>query len=228
MVEAKEASDLTNSADAGINFKTKTAYFTSEVGLFNGEGYHGVASGEDKIGTGNSLEWRFTAAALGNGTSHRHAKKDKYLDASFFGQYNMLNDSNLDSNGRAKTYAFYGVHAVYNQPEFLISAQYINGKNKNKTTYKKNGSGYSVNVAYRLGVNYKYEILARMDGWTAKMDNNPDLRTNNYIYGAAWKQNKNVKWLLTGQTYIAKEHKRYDGNAVQDYNSAMLTAEVKW
>ena len=227
-VESGQAADLTNSADAGINFQTKLPYFTSEIGLYNGEGYHGTQGTNDKIGTGNSIEWRLTAAALGNGQMKRSATKDTYLDASFFGQYNMLNDGNENADGHAETYAFYGFHAVYNMPAFLISAQYVIANNDNDTTYKKNGSGFSVNGSYRFGNKYEYELLARYDNWTAKMDNNPDLDTENYIYGAAWRQNKNLKWLLTGETYIAKDKKNYAGAYTQDFNAALLTAEVSW
>jgi len=35
LVEAKYGADLTNSADRGINFKTKTPYFSSELGVLN-------------------------------------------------------------------------------------------------------------------------------------------------------------------------------------------------
>ena len=232
-VESAQAADLTNSADLGINFQTKLPYFTSEIGLYNGEGYHGQQGTVDRIGTGNSIEWRLTAALLGNGQTKRSATKDTYFDASFFGQYNMLNDGNLEynpdtNNTTAKNYSFYGFHAVYNMPSFLISAQYVIAENDNKTTYSKNGSGYSVNGTYRFGNKDQYELLARYDNWTAKMDNNPDLTTENYIYGAAWRQNKNLKWLLTGETYIAKDHKNYKGATVQDFDALLITAEVSW
>ncbi|WP_345972264.1 hypothetical protein [Sulfurimonas diazotrophicus] len=227
MVESAQAADLTNSADAGINFKTKLPYFTSEIGLFNGEGYHGTQGNNDKIGTGNSIEWRLTAAALGDGDVKRKATKNTYLDLSFFGQYNMLNDGN-EMNGTAQTYAFYGFHTVYNMPSLLLSAQYVIAENNNDTTYKKSGSGFSVNGTYRFGDAYEFEVLARYDNWTAKMDNNPDLNTENYIYGAAWRQNKNLKWLLTGETYVANDKKNYAGSYTQDFTAAMLTAEVSW
>ena len=231
MTEAAETADLSNSADMGVNFKTKTDYFTSEIGLFNGEGYHGDNTAN--TGTGNSAEWRLTLAALGNGRAHRHATKDTYFDASFWGQYNMKNGSNKDANGDTQTYKIYGLHAVYNMPSFLLSAQYIMADNDNKDTYKKSGNGYSVNGTVRLGSKKEYEILARYDHWTAKRDNTiaqayADLNRDNYIYGAAWQQNKNVKWLLTGQTSTNKEHADFSGTVTQDYTAGMLTAEVKW
>ena len=226
--EAKETADLSNSADLGINFKTKTDYFTSEIGLFNGEGYHGATESYDNTstgntGTGNSLEWRLTAAMMGNGKAHRHETKDTWFDASFWGQYNMKNASNAK-----ETYKIYGLHTVYNMPSLLLSAQYIKAENDNKTVYKKNGSGYSANGTVRLGNNYQYEILARYDHWTAEKDNFDDLSRDNYIYGVAWKQNKNLKWILNGQTSKNTDHADYSGAVAQDYNAVMLTAQVEW
>lgn len=226
MTEAGETADLSNSADLGVNFKTKTEYFTSEIGLFNGEGYHGDSN--SNTGTGNSLEWRLTAAVLGGGKKHRHATKDTWLDASFWGQYNMKNGSNTDANGDTQSYKIYGLHAVYNMPSFLLSAQYIKAENDNKDTYNKNGNGYSVNGTVRLGSDNEYEVLARYDHWTAEKDNNDNLNRDNYIYGVAWAQNKNLKWLLTGQTSKNIDHGNQKGVVTQDYNAAMLTAEVKW
>ena len=243
LTEADETANLSNSADLGVNFQTKTNYFTSEIGLFNGEGYHGKDGATshngitDKLGTGNSLEWRLTAAMLGNGKTHRNPIKDTYFDASFWGQYNAKNSTNLNADKQASDYKIYGLHTVYNMPSLLLSAQYIKAENDNKdggvvasttSAYNKNGNGYSVNATYRLGANYQYEILARADGWTAKKDGFDDLSTNNYIYGAAWKQNKNFKWLLTGQTFKAKDHANYAGTVVQDWTAGMLTAQVSW
>ncbi|MFA6192896.1 MAG: hypothetical protein WC665_11185 [Sulfurimonas sp.] len=228
LTEASETADLSNSADLGVNFKTNTDHFTSEIGLFNGEGYHGKDGANDKIGTGNSLEWRLTAAMLGNGKAHRHDTKDTWFDASFWGQLNAKNSSNEDANGDSQSYKIYGLHTVYNMPALLLSAQYIKADNDNTATYKKNGSGYSANATYRMGKSYQYEILARADGWTAQRDGKDDLSTSNYIYGAAWKENKNLKWILNGQTFKAKDHGNYAGAVVQDYTAGLLTAEVSW
>jgi len=215
-----------SSADLGVNFKTKTNYFTSEVGIFNGEGYGGendVDSSGDKIyvGDGTSLEWRITLAALGNGKKKRKPTKDTFLDASFFGQYNM---DNTDNNG--ETYSFYGLHAVYNMPSFLVAAQYLTAENDSHEAGEKhfNGDGYSVNMTGRFGNKKQFSILGRYDRWESK-----DLKTDKvvetkdvYIYGAAWQQNKNIKWLATGETYNLKE------SDSEDYTKGMITAEVKW
>ena len=238
--EASEAGHLTNSADMGINFKTKTPYFTSEVGLFNGEGYHGENGDEEVVGGGNSVEWRATVAALGNGDKKRKPTKDSYLDASFFGQYNMNNSKNevYNSVGNAESYDYtiLGYHAVYNTPSFLIAGQYISADNDGsdkgvKGTSKFNGEGYSINGEVRIGKKKQYSLIGRYDRWEAENDHvtvGTKYKTNNYIYGLAWQQNSNIKWLLSGQTYQADDNKNYKGSTTQDWDSVMLTAEVHW
>ena len=223
--EASEAGHLTNSSDLGFNFKTKTPYFTSEVGVFNGEGYHGKngTTTEDEkanIGDGVSAEWRFTASIMGNGTLKRKAVKDTYFDASFFGQYNMENSANA-----GETYKIYGLHTVYNMPSFLISAQYIMSENNKKDETDFNGQGYSINGVYRFGQKKEFSIIGRYDNWENENSTSGTVGDveNNMIYGMAWQQNKNIKWLATGQSYYIE-----GANDSKDYNSAMITAEVHW
>ena len=232
-VEASEASHLTNSADLGFNFKTKTDYFTSEFGLFNGEGYHGTndnggANGEH-IGSGNSLEWRTTLAALGNGKKKRKPKKDSYFDASFFGQYNMSNSKNSDGAGNDETYVWYGLHTVYNTPSFLASAQYVSSENDLSDDSNWNGAGYSVNGTYRFGNKKEFSVIGRYDVWESENTTTEVSQvTNSSIYGLTYQQDKNVKWLLSGQSYTAVDGKNYKGSSASDWSSAMLTAEVHW
>ncbi|RUM74819.1 MAG: hypothetical protein DSZ10_00995 [Sulfurovum sp.] len=225
--ESKESADLTNSADMGVNFKTKTAYFTSEIGLFNGEGYH-----DHDYGKGLSAEWRLTAALLGNGNQKRHARKSTYFDASFWGQYNAKNSKNDHI-----TYKLYGFHAVYNQPSFLIAAQYNIAKNDNnnpanalKHRMHHNGHGYSVNADYRFGEGYQYDLFARYDRWVAEDPAHiqPDATMEHYLYGVAWEQNKNVTWYLNGKHFTPKEGVNYEGSAKKKFDAVMLTAEVNW
>ncbi|WP_373000880.1 hypothetical protein [Sulfurimonas sp.] len=228
-VEASESAHLTNSADLGFNFKTKTDYFTSELGIFNGEGYHGTNGANDEIGAGNSAEWRLTGAFLGNGKQKRKPTKDSYLDASFFGQYNIDNAANEDASGNAQTYAFYGLHAVYNMPNFLIAGQYVQADNENKGTSQYNGKGYSLNATGRFGAKKEFSVIGRYDVWTSeKQTTNVEQTTNSAIYGVAWQQNKNVKWLVSGQSFRAADNRNYKGSATQDWDSAMVTAEVHW
>lgn len=229
-VESKQSADLTNSADYGVNFKTKTDHFTSELGIFNGEGYHGTEGG-----TGQSLEWRLTAAILGEGTVKRKQTETTYWDASFYGQYNMKNNAN-----DKETYAFYGLHSVFNTPSFLLAGHYIVAENDNKIAASlsnrvhHNGRGFSFNGEFRFGENKAYRIFARYDNWTAEDTLSiaeggiEDSTSEHYLYGVAWQQNKNVTWILNGKTYLADNNTNYKGAAVQDFNSAMLTADVHW
>ncbi|HEY9202823.1 MAG TPA: hypothetical protein VIM82_00710 [Sulfurimonas sp.] len=230
-VEAGEAAHLTNSADLGVNLKTKTPYFTSELGIFNGEGYHGSndngGANDEELGDGLSAEWRLTAALLGNGEKKRKPLKDDYFDVSFFGQMNMDNSHNADAAGNVADYTWYGVHTVYNTPSFLISAQYVTSDNDlvkaGDTNW--NGQGYSVNGTFRFGEKKQFSAFARYDEWENEdvITDVVDETEKNIIYGLAWQQNKNFKWLLSGQTYKVDET-----NGADDWNSVMLTAEVHW
>lgn len=228
LIEADEAAHLSNSADLGVNFKTKTPYFTSELGVFNGEGYHGTNSNagstDDELGDGLSAEWRLTAAVLGNGETKRNPLKDDYFDVSFFGQYNTDNSHNLNATGNPEDYQFYGFHTVYNTPSFLIAAQYVTSDNDKANTTNWNGQGYSVNGTYRFGEKKQFSVFGRYDEWENENSTTSVVSSTeeNAIYGVAWQQNKNFKWLLSGQTYNIQE------NDTSDWDSIMLTAEVHW
>ncbi len=248
-VESSAGAHLTNSADLGINFKTKTDYFSSEVGVFNGEGYHEKdTEGEKDL----SYEWRFTAHPFGTGKKHVHATKDRYLDISFFGQINQdhtygvsLSDYksakasgtvNLDSLETDHDLTWFGGQVIYNQPNFLVSAQYIVSDNDD---YKKQGEGFSVNGEFRFGNSYKYSAIARYDTWDAdddeagsvdsisddgkakiSLDKNGD--KDMFLVGMGYKYSKNVKFFANIVNVT------YDNVDDKDYSQYMLSAEVKW
>ncbi len=226
LVEQKNGANLSNSADFGFNFKTKTKYFDSELGLFNGEGYHST-----QISSDMSFEWRTTAHILGvNGKDKE--KKLTYWDASFFGQYNKSHkgiDTNSDGvNDRFDDLIFYGLHTVYNQPKFLVAAQYIKSLDTaDNGTYvsKQAGEGYSVNAEYRLGNTNDYRALVRYDSWTPTVLAGPEYEQKTYIAGIAWDQNKNIEWVANIDiTDNAAGSRRESYNAT----AYMLTTQVKF
>jgi hypothetical protein len=200
LVEEKNAGHLTNSADRGVNFKTKTPYFSSELGIFNGEGYH-----NQEDGSSLSAEWRLTAHILGTGKK-KSKKSLTYANVSFFGQQNResAKHESADLN-------WMGLHAVYNQPEFLVSAQYIDVSDAD-TKYK--GSGYSVNGEYR--VDSKWNLIARYDAFELDADTEEKKRA---LAGVSYKYNHNVE-------FIANYLKEGGANDAQD--ALMLTAQVEW
>ncbi len=219
--ENGNSAHLSNSADFGVNFKTKTKYFDSEIGLFNGEGYH--ADQEDSNGI--SLEWRATAHILGVSGKDKQDKKT-YFDASFFGQLNQ--NHKASANGIAGDYDdlyFYGIHTVYNQPSFLVSAQYIySDDTASNDTYvsAQAGDGYSFNGEYRLGNDYEYRMLARYDSWTPKKLNSSDEKEKKTLTaGFAWDQSKNVQWVAN---VISTDNQ----DSTTDTTDYMLTTEVKF
>ena len=232
LIEAKNGGDLSNSADFGFNFKTKTQYIENEIGLFNGEGYHSDFNDDEssaKAGRGISLEWRTTAHILGVSGKEKQTKKI-YFDASFFGQYNK--NHKASATGVAGEYddlVFMGLHTVYNQPSFLLSAQYVlsNDTAENSSYVSAQaGEGYSVNGEYRFGEEKDYRVIARYDSWTNTKLNSVDEKANNtYIFGTAWEQSKNVQWVLN--TTITDNE---EGSSREKENGAayMLTAEIKY
>jgi len=227
LTEQKNGADLSNSADYGFNFKTRTQYFDSELGLFNGEGYHST-----QIGTDLSFEWRTTAHILGVDGKDKE-KKLTYWDASFFGQYNKnhkgVDTNDDDTDDRFDDLEFYGLHTVYNQPSFLVSAQYIysvdTADNGNYVSAQA-GSGYSFNGEYRLGTSKEYRLLARYDSWTPnKIDADEEKEQKTIIAGVAWDQNKNIQWVAN---IDITENEA--GSGREDYNGVayMVTTQVKF
>ena len=229
-VEAKESADLTNSADLGINFKTKLPYFTSEIGVFNGEGYH-----QEESGRGNSFEWRLTAAVMGNGEKKRKVLKDTYWDISSFGQHQFssnkvgVRDSGVDDG---YGYRIYGFHTVYNQPRFLVAAQFVKSESDNddtKVNYKE-GEGYSVNGTYRFGSDKQYGLIGRYDRWddmTGKTDEADAKEKEHWVAGAYYDYNKNVRFIANVMSTDDNMDKD-DETGGKDRMDYMFTAEVSW
>ncbi len=205
-VEDGNAAHLTNSADLGINFKTKMEYFSSELGIFNGEGYHGIEDGQ-----GLSGEWRLTGHILGTGKEKRK-KANTYADVSFFGQYNQ--ESNKHKN---EDLNWYGVHGVYNQAMFMIAAQYVK---TDEADIHYAGSGYSVNGEFRMGEVIEnmdaFGIIGRYDDW----DMDDGIKKKRTIAGFTHQYNKYVEFVLNYLgTDVTDEYKE---------DAFMVTAEVNW
>jgi hypothetical protein len=225
--DKKSGPDLSNSADFGVMFKTRTQYFDADYGLFNGEGYH--AAQNSQAPSSLSFEWRTTAHLLGVSGKDKQTTKT-YWDASFFGQYNMKHkDVTVGTVQEEQDLIFGGLHTVYNQPSFLVAAQYVYSDNTSdiaKNVSAQAGSGYSVNTEYRLGAEKEYRVLARYDSWTPEKEVSADEKTNSsYIIGTAWDQNKNLQWVANVIiTDNEKGSDKYDNNGA----AYMLTAEVKF
>ena len=222
--------DLSNSADFGVMTTTRTQFFDADIGIFNGEGYHSFQNpDQDGETKGMSLEWRATAHLLGvNGKDNQ--TKATYLDASFFGQYNQDHKTvTVGAVTEDQDLIFMGLHTVYNQPEFLVAAQYVTSQNTSDISGNASGqagSGYSINGEYRFGAGYEYRALARYDVWTPEEDTGVSEKENTgLILGAAWEQNKNVQWVANVIVADAEEGaKRVTNNGTQ----YMLTAEVRF
>jgi hypothetical protein len=224
LIEQGNGAHLSNSADFGFNFKTKTKYFDSELGLFNGEGYHSIQNQK-----GMSFEWRTTAHILGvNGKDKQITKT--YWDASFFGQYNMDHKTfTVGDTNEAQDLIFGGLHTVYNQPSFLVAAQYVYSDNTSDIANNVSvqaGSGYSLNGEYRFGEDKEFRVLGRYDSWTPEaVSTSAEYERRTYIAGGAWEQNKNIQWVANVD--ITDND---DGSSRQKYNSIsyMITTEIRF
>ena len=222
LIENKNSAHLSSSADYGVMAKTRTKFFDSDIGVFNGEGYHGKQNSN-----GMSLEWRFTGHLLG---THGHPEKNTYLDASFFGQLNQKHFQ-VGTTNKYDDLKFYGFHAVYNMPAFLVSGQYVTSTDtaSGNRVSEGAGKGYSFNVEGRVGDAHQYRAFAKYDNWT------PDVATGATEYtkiteiaGVAWKQNRNVEW-VANVTINDDDKNHYgsaNGSSTSNGTSYMLTTQI--
>jgi len=240
--------DVLNSADLGINIKTKTPYVSSELGIFNGEGYHADKKAANQQNSSDlSFEWRLTGHILGNGEQVGKYKldKDTYANISFAGLSSKNHKDDNVTVGDTKEYNrnAYWFHFVYNQPAFLIAAQYDISEDKAQSSGAKTKiKMYSVNAEVRPMQDWT--VLARYDNMKTEYSNDATKNANNvgdadqFIYGIAYHYNKNVKFIASGKTVDAKDETAVTGGYtgatattvgnMLDKQSWMLTTEVEW
>jgi predicted porin len=239
------AVDTMNSADMGVNFQTKTPYFSSELGLFDGEGYHPATN--QKLSTGLSEEWRLTGHLMGNGEQVGKYKldKDTYANISFAGirSQNEKFDGSTDFESATYDKNMYMFHAVYSQPEFLIAAQYDVTKYEYATANSNDRKLKTWSVNGEIRPAQDWTVLARYDSVKTEYANNAANNTNNVndgtqvIYGVAYDYNKNVKFIASGKTVNSKQSDLAGATSTDagatvgdmiDKQSWMLTTEVNW
>jgi len=123
---------------------------------------------------------------------------------------------NADSNKHGnEDLNWYGFHAVYNQPAFLIAAQYIATED---ATAKYAGEGYSVNGEFRFAKDWN--LIGRYDSF--ELDNTVNGEQTTAIAGVTYKYNKYVEFIAN---YLGQENYKNKG---YDQDAYMLTAEVNW
>jgi len=237
--------DLVNSADLGVNFKTKTDYFASEIAIMNGEGYHAdKAAGNQSNSQDLSLEWRLTADLLGQGKKqgHYNVEKDTYAHISTYG---LVSKNHKDNNLTADDSAEYdrhifGLHAVYNQPEFLIAGQIYTAEDRKQTRTASTSDtvyhGWSINGEYRPMQDWT--VIGRYDAFT-KDDKNTETGAKTakndgttWMYGLAYKYNKNITFIGSGKVIDDNAQQASDAPVAAaeavDKNIYMMTTSVNW
>jgi len=225
-IEDDEGGHLTNSADLGINFKTKTSMFSSEIGAFNGEGYHAEDDGSDL-----SFEARLTVHPLGTGKKKPKPQKDTYLDISYFGIKSLADNKRGNAD-----FTMQGFHAVYNMPVFLLAAQYVKSDNESQfgtvIDNKYKGDGYSVNFEVRP--TKMFGILGRYDEWDQGNNaaGNKGGDRKQYILGGVYHYSKTVDFIVNviKVDYDDNDPLNMDGTSLKykDSTDLMFTAEVNW
>lgn len=230
--------DLVNSADLGINFKTKTENFSSEIGVFNGEGYHADKKAANQENDSKmSVEWRLTGHLIGSGkkVGKQDRAKDTYAHLSTFGlvSYNHKDDSVAQGAAGEYDRTFYGIHAVYNQPLFLIAAQYLTAEDKARNAVITDGKEYDVwSINAEIRPFKDWTIIGRYDDYqidkVAKNNGGTSVSADGtkVIAGLAYKYNKYVT--LIGSAKFIDEEKANGGDTGQSKDVYMLTTEVKW
>lgn len=244
--------DLVNSADLGVNFKTKTENFSSEIAVFNGEGYHSDKGGANQKNDQKlSLEWRLTAHLIGSGIDKMKQKEDTYAHISTFGliSKNHKDDSsaiNQTSSVPLKgeyDRQFYGIHTIYNQPEFLIAAQYVKAQDKARDSsiysnwLKRDYELLSINAEYRMLKNWS--LVGRYDkyDWDDKTVGNMMMDTSiegeKYIAALVYQYSKDISFIGSVKFIDEKftslkntTQKTIDSGESKDLY--MFTTEVKW
>ncbi|NWF66950.1 MAG: hypothetical protein HXX81_05730 [Campylobacterales bacterium] len=217
--------DLVNSADFGVNFKTKTQYFSSEIGLFNGEGYHADKKAANQKNSGEmSVEYRLTGHILGSGKNVGKYKRteDTYAHISTYG---LMSDNHKDDNisvGDSAEYdrKFYGIHAVYNNPMFLLAGQIFTAEDETKKGTKTEIDGWSINSEFRPIKDWT--VIARYDVHEKEKNNILIEDATQLMYGVAYKYSDNVTFILS--------NKNVEDDIVKNAEKTvtMLTTEIKW
>ncbi|MGE0739258.1 hypothetical protein [Sulfurimonas sp.] len=236
--ETESGVDLVNSSDFGINFKTKTDFFSSEIGVFNGEGYHADKTAANQENDEKlSIEWRLTGHLIGSGKKlgKNDRTKTSYANISTFGLMSHNHKDDTTEIGGVGEYdrTFYGIHAVYNQPMFLLAAQYITAEDKARDTAVTSGKEYDVfSINGEIRPIKDWTIIGRYDDYQIdKVAAGTGTTTvsadgNKIIAGLAYKYNKYVTFIGSAK-FIDEEDKLGEdtGNSKDVY---MLTTEVKW
>ena len=221
--------DLVNSSDFGFNLKTKLPYFSSEIGLFNGEGYHAdKAAANQRNSTDLSFEGRLTYHVLGNGQEKAKPKKHTYLNISTaWLSSNNHKDNNITvEDPKEYDRVWNSFHIVYNQPEFLVAAQYITSKDSfDDSSSDVEGKVMSVNADVRLG---DYTLIGRYDVSTWDVDGKEDKSKGGtcVIAGVAYDYMPGVKLIANIKNY--KNDESGDAGKENSYNSFLLTTAIHW
>lgn len=212
--------NLVGSADLGVNIKTKSNIFNSEIALFSSH-YATKETKNRSDGDKLSLEWRLGIHLLEN-PKKINPLEHHYFNISTFG---LLLKHNKKDNPQDENYNrnFYGLHIVYNEPLFLIASQYIKATDiatSNNSWDKRKYDLFSTNFEYRFAKSYS--IIARYDKYKKNTLATKDLNYygDNTLIALSYKYNKFTTFILSTKQIEEK-------NTPSRY-SYMISTELKW
>jgi len=201
-IENKRGAHLINSSDLGVNFKGKRGIASWEVGVFNGEGYHGL---EESSHFGKSLEGRLSVNLFKNFTLSAHTVHS------------------FDHKGEKFDRHLYQLHAVYDSPYFLIAVQYVWDRDDYYEGRDLKPHGYSVNADLKLRpvTGWSAGILGRYDCWDTDLGGDDERK--HWVYGLFYDLSKQVRLTVAQDRLIAGSSTGQD-----DASTFMGVAQVKW
>jgi hypothetical protein len=213
---------IMNSSDLGFNFKTATPYFSSEIGLFNGEGFDSSNNANNQTNTTKlSFEARATAHLMGGGDKKVDKMAAEYANISLTTlQSPQHKDDNLIvRDGAEYDRSMLNAHFVYNNPHALFSAQYYTLEDKPNNASSKKSNGYSLNGEFRPLK--PWTLLARYDHLETKQNGAQLEKGSQFIYGVSYDLSRYAQFILSGKDVNAM-------GIANDKKVYMLTTELKW
>jgi hypothetical protein len=195
---------ITSSADRGVNFKTKLDNFSSEIGVFQGEGYKNTPNHANE---GFSFDARLTYHILGT------KDKKNYFNISLAGATNTKHNDLGNGNYGDMNWGL--VHVAYRNSDLLVAGQYLKVFKDETSSGDNKGDGYSLNAQYFF--NDKLSVFARYDYFQRDRD---DSEKKNTIGGIAYKYNDYVTFALSGI--------KHEKTGEDDTNKIQALVWVKW
>ncbi len=183
--------EMNQSYKSRVNKHYAGRYGSTQIGVYNGAGYHGVEMNENKV-----IEGRVTVRPIPDVVPGL-----QFTGLGIFGKGNVAKTSAMDP---PKWNTFDGL-VSYQSEMITATGEYYTGTgNQNGSAVGENGKaldqiGYSVFGALHLGDTHQYSIIARYDMFDSNANSSSNDEITLLIGGVAWKMNSAATWLVDYQ-----------------------------